>query len=98
MAVAFCPFSVAAVANAKDDEDLVSSAAQTLQTKDGMELRAFYFPSDQRSRYHRNSRYEWTVRRVYYKLASALNEAGCAVLAPDYQATGIEILCQPTGR
>lgn len=91
MAVAFGPFSVVAFANAKDDEDpRLKPRPVTLQTKDGMELRAFYFPSDQKKAATTVILvHEWTGQASpYYKLVSALNEAGCAVLAPDYRGHG----------
>ena len=62
----------------------------TLQTKDGMEIRAFYFPSDQKKAATTVLLvHEWEGQASpYYKLVTALNKAGCAVLAPDYRGHG----------
>ena len=62
----------------------------TLKTKDGIPLRAFYFPSE-------NGKEAVTVMIVhqwqgqaspYYKLCASLQKAGCAVLVPDYRGHG----------
>ncbi len=62
----------------------------TLKTIDGIKLRAFYFPSDQEKKaipvllIH-----EWQGQASpYVKLVVALNDAGCAVLVPDYRGHG----------
>ena len=62
----------------------------TLQTKDGMEIRAFYFPSNQKKAATTVLLvHEWEGQASpYYKLVTALNKAGCAVLAPDYRGHG----------
>lgn len=62
----------------------------TLKTKDGMELRAFYFPSDkEKAATTVLLVHEWKGQASpYYKLVLALNKAGCAVIAPDYRGHG----------
>ncbi len=78
-------------AKKKGDEDpRLEPRTVTLQTKDGMEIRAFYFPSDQK----KSATTVLLVHQLkgqaspYYKLVTALNKAGCAVLAPDYRGHG----------
>lgn len=63
---------------------------ETLKTKDGVKLRAFYFPSDQKKEaipvllIH-----DWESQASPYALLlKALRDAGCAVLALDYRGHG----------
>ncbi len=63
---------------------------EKLRTKDGIELRAFYFPSEKGKEapvvllVH-----EWQGQASpYASLVRALNQAGCAVLIPDYRGHG----------
>jgi len=77
--------------NKKGEEDpRLEPRPVTLQTKDGMEIRAFYFPSDQKKAATTVLLvHEWEGQASpYYKLVTALNQAGCAVLAPDYRGHG----------
>ena len=77
--------------NKKGEEDpRLEPRPVTLQTKDGMEIRAFYFPSDQKKAATTVLLvHEWEGQASpYYKLVTALNKAGCAVLAPDYRGHG----------
>ena len=67
----------------------------TLKTKDGVKLRAFYFPSakseDEKGKEAITVMvvHEWRGQASpYYKLVSALRTAGCAVLIPDYRGHG----------
>ncbi|MDA8697175.1 alpha/beta fold hydrolase [Rhodopirellula sp.] len=75
----------------KGEEDpRLEARPVTLKSKDGMELRVFYFPSEQK----KNATtvllvHEWGGQASpYYKLVTALNKAGCAVIAPDYRGHG----------
>lgn len=75
----------------KDEGDpRLEARPVTLKTKDGMELRAFYFPSDkEKSATTVLLVHEWKGQASpYYKLVLALNKAGCAVIAPDYRGHG----------
>ena len=62
----------------------------TLKTKDGIELTAYYFPTDK----GKDARtvllvHEWQGNSgPYIKLVLALRDAGCAVLAVDYRGHG----------
>lgn len=63
----------------------------TLKTKDGMEIRAFYFPSDKgKDAITVMLVHEWQGKGAspYGKLVKSLRDAGCAVLAPDYRGHG----------
>lgn len=63
---------------------------ETLKTKDGIELRAFYFPSDRgRDAPTVLLLHEWNGQASPYgRLVQALNKAGAAVLVPDYRGHG----------
>lgn len=62
----------------------------TLKTKDGLPLRAFYFPSDKgKEAVPVLIVHEWQGQASPYgKLVLALHQAGCAVLVPDYRGHG----------
>ena len=62
----------------------------TMKTKDGIALRAFYFPSDQgKDAIPVLIVHEWQGQASPYgKLVVALHKAGCAVLVPDYRGHG----------
>ncbi len=62
----------------------------TLKTKDGIALRAFYFPSDKgKEAVTVLLVHEWQGQASPYgKLVLALRDAGCAVLVPDYRGHG----------
>ncbi len=62
----------------------------TLKTKDGVKLRAFYFPSDKgKEAIPVLLVHEWKGQASpYRKLVFALNKVGCAVLAIDYRGHG----------
>lgn len=62
----------------------------TLKTKDGIKLRAFYFPSDkEKEAIPVLLVHEWQGQASPYRaLVLALNKAGCAVLIPDYRGHG----------
>ena len=61
-----------------------------LRTKDGLKLRAFYFPSD-KGKLAKTVLlvHEWRGQASpYRKLVDALQKSGCAVLVPDYRGHG----------
>ena len=63
----------------------------TLKTKDGIQLRAFYFPSEKgKEAITVMLVHEWQGKGAspYGKLVMALRDAGCAVIAPDYRGHG----------
>jgi len=62
----------------------------TLKTKDGIELRAFYFPSEKGKESPTVLLvHEWQGQASPYgPLVMALSKAGCAVLVPDYRGHG----------
>ncbi len=62
----------------------------TLKTKDGIELRAFYFPSEKGKEAQTVLLvHEWQGQASPYgPLVLALSKAGCAVLVPDYRGHG----------
>ena len=61
-----------------------------LKTKDGVELRAFYFPSEkEKEAITVLLVHEWQGQASpYSQLVVALRNAGCAVLVPDYRGHG----------
>jgi pimeloyl-ACP methyl ester carboxylesterase len=74
----------------KDDPKLKPRPV-TLKTKDGIELRAFYFPSAKgKEAITVMLVHEWQGKGAspYGKLVKSLRDAGCAVLAPDYRGHG----------
>ena len=82
--------AVAGTVCAQQDDEELKPRKITLKTKDGIELRAFYFPSDKGKKaitvllVH-----EWQGQASPYRnLVLALREAGCAVLVPDYRGHG----------
>ena len=64
--------------------------AVTLATRDGVTLRAWYAPSDQgKEAVTVLIVHEWKGQGMpYAKLVTALQEAGCAVLVPEYRGHG----------
>lgn len=62
----------------------------TLKTKDGIDLTAYYFPSDKGKEAPTVLLvHEWQGQASpYVKLVVALRNAGCAVLVPDYRGHG----------
>jgi predicted esterase len=62
----------------------------TLKTKDGVQLRAYYFPSDKgKEAIPVLLVHEWKGQASpYVNLVKALRVAGCAVLVPDYRGHG----------
>jgi hypothetical protein len=62
----------------------------TLKTKDGLQLRAYYFPSDKgKEAIPVLLIHEWKGNASpYVKLVVALRDAGCAVLVPEYRGHG----------
>ena len=86
----FTPIAFASVASAQEEEEKPKPRTIELMTKDGMKLRAFYFPSNK----GKASRtvllvHEWRGQASpYAKLVVALRDAGCAVLVPDYRGHG----------
>lgn len=62
----------------------------TLQTRDGLELRAYYFPSDKgKEAVPVMLVHEWDGQGApYIGLVTALQKAGCAVLVPEYRGHG----------
>ncbi|MEM1067993.1 MAG: alpha/beta hydrolase [Planctomycetota bacterium] len=87
--VYFLAVAVAGTVCAQDDEKLKPRLV-SLKTKDGIELRAFYFPSDQgKDAITVLLVHEWQGQASpYKKLVLALRDAGCAVLVPDYRGHG----------
>lgn len=73
----------------KEDPELKPRTV-TLKTKDGVSLRAFYFPSDKgQEAIPVILVHEWLGQASPYgKLVVALRDAGCAVLVPDYRGHG----------
>ncbi|TWU60246.1 Alpha/beta hydrolase family protein [Rubripirellula tenax] len=81
--------------NAKKDDPKLKPRPVTLKTKDGVELRAFFFPSDKLKDEKGKEAptvlvvHEWEGQASpYLNLVMALKEAGCAVLIPDYRGHG----------
>lgn len=74
----------------KKDDPKLKPRPVTLKTRDGVELRAFYFPSDkEKEAVTVLLVHEWEGQASpYYKLVMELKEAGCAVLVPDYRGHG----------
>ncbi|NNE00004.1 MAG: alpha/beta hydrolase [Pirellulaceae bacterium] len=93
-----CVIAVAAIllthpvsAQAKKKEDAPPKPSSvTLKTKDGLSLRAFYFPSNrEKEAITVLLVHEWQGQASPYgTLVVALRDAGCAVLVPDYRGHG----------
>jgi len=81
---------VAGTASAQKADPKLKPRKVTLETKDGIELRAFYFPSDRgKEAITVMLVHEWQGQASpYSKLVIALRDAGCAVLVPDYRGHG----------
>ena len=75
---------------AKEDDEKLKPRPVTLKTKDGVGVRAFYFPSDQgKDAIPVMIVHEWQGQASpYLQLVLALRDAGCAVLVPDYRGHG----------
>jgi pimeloyl-ACP methyl ester carboxylesterase len=82
--------AAAGTAFAQQADEKPKPRTVTLKTKDGIELRAFYFPSDRgKEAVTVLLVHEWQGQASpYAKLVKALSEAGCAVLVPDYRGHG----------
>lgn len=80
---------VAAQEKKEQDPKLVNRPI-TMKTKDGIKLRGFYFPSDKgKEAVTVMVVHEWGGQAAPYKnLVTALKEAGCAVVIPDYRGHG----------
>jgi pimeloyl-ACP methyl ester carboxylesterase len=74
----------------KEEDPRLKPRPVSLKTKDGVELRAFYFPSEKgKEAITVLLVHEWQGQASpYAKLVYALREAGCAVLVPDYRGHG----------
>jgi alpha-beta hydrolase superfamily lysophospholipase len=81
---------VAQASKSKAQDPKFKPREVTLNTKDGIELRAFYFPSEKGKEAPTVLLiHEWQGQASpYSKLVTALNKAGCAVLVPDYRGHG----------
>ncbi|MGI9474279.1 MAG: alpha/beta hydrolase [Rubripirellula sp.] len=81
---------IATTAMGQKDDPKLKPRPVTLKTKDGLDLNAYYFPSDK----GKEARtvllvHEWQGQSSpYVKLVIALRDAGCAVLAVDYRGHG----------
>ncbi|TWU35304.1 Alpha/beta hydrolase family protein [Novipirellula aureliae] len=103
----FLIVSVASVAvgqeKAKGEDEGPQPTTETLKTKDGISLRAFYFPTDKAFDPNKDEMvpikgtevipvilvHEWQGQgSPYLKLVLALNEVGCSVLVPEYRGHG----------
>lgn len=83
------PATVSAAKRKKEDPKLKPRPV-SLQTRDGVTLRAFYFPSDKgKEAVTALIVHEWQGQASpYVNLVKKLNEAGVAVLIPDYRGHG----------
>jgi predicted esterase len=88
VAVVTATTAIAQTSRAKKEKPKLRTVSLT--TKDGVKLRAFYFPSDK----EKNAIpvlliHEWGGQASPYgKLVVELNKAGCAVLVPDFRGHG----------
>jgi pimeloyl-ACP methyl ester carboxylesterase len=75
---------------AQENDPKLKPRTVELRTKDGLKLRAFYFPSDKGKQAKTVLLvHEWRGQASpYVKLVLALRESGCAVLVPDYRGHG----------
>ena len=80
----------AATASGQTTKEKPKLKTINLRTKDGVQLRAFYFPSDKgKDAVTVMVVHEWQGQASPYgKLVVALHNAGCAVLVPDYRGHG----------
>ncbi|WP_068263762.1 alpha/beta hydrolase [Rubripirellula obstinata] len=74
----------------KEEDEKLKPRPVILKTKDGIEVRSFYFPSDKgKEAIPVLIVHEWRGQASpYLQLVLALREAGCAVLVPDYRGHG----------
>lgn len=74
----------------KEEDEKLKPRPVTLKTKDGIEVRSFYFPSDKgKEAITVLIVHEWQGQASpYLQLVLALRDAGCAVLVPDYRGHG----------
>ena len=81
---------VGTVVAQKPDDPKLKPRMVKLKTKDGIELRAFYFPSAEgKEAVTALIVHEWEGQASpYQKLVLALRDSGCAVLIPDYRGHG----------
>lgn len=82
--------AVAGTVCAQRDDEQRKPRKVTLKTKDGLELRAYYFPSPEGKKATTVLLvHEWEGQASpYTKLVVALRDAGCAVLVPEYRGHG----------
>lgn len=90
MMTVLSPNAFMPVACAQEKKEPPKPRTVELVTKDGMKLRAFYFPSNKgKSAKTVLLVHEWKGQASpYAKLVVALRDAGCAVLVPDYRGHG----------
>lgn len=83
-------FVFAPIASAQEADEKLKPRTIELRTKDGLKLRAFYFPSDKgKAAKTVLLVHEWRGQASPYgKLVIALRDSGCAVLVPDYRGHG----------
>ena len=100
VAVAVILMSSKASAQATKKNEVPKPRPVTLKTKDGIKLRAFYFPSDKKKAaipvllIH-----EWQGQASpYVRLLVALRDAGCAVLAGSWTVPRPGCSCGPRSR
>lgn len=79
-----------AMGQKKKQDPRLKPRVVSLKTKDGITLRAFYFPSEKGKQAPTVLLvHEWEGQASpYQSLVLALNKAGCAVLVPDYRGHG----------
>ena len=77
-------------AAASEKDEMPEPRPVILKTKDGVDVRAFYFPSDKgKEAIPVLIVHEWQGQASpYLQLVLALRDAGCAVLVPDYRGHG----------
>ncbi len=90
LCVAVSPFVNGQDEKKKKEDTTPKPRSVTLKTRDGVTLRAFYFPSDKgKDAIPILFVHEWQGQASpYAKLVVALRDAGCAVLVPDYRGHG----------
>ena len=93
VAVVACLLATSASAQGskkKEDDEKYKPRAVTLKTKDGVSLRAFYFPNEKGKEATTVLLvHEWLGQATpYAALVKALRDSGCAVLIPDYRGHG----------
>ncbi|TWU40703.1 alpha/beta hydrolase [Novipirellula artificiosorum] len=90
ISIAMASLAVGQDRGAKKKEGPLPVEPMTLKTRDGISLRAAYFPSKkQKDAIPVLLIHEWQGQgSPYLKLVLALQEAGCAVLVPEYRGHG----------